>query len=268
MAHHSHFEALPTRILGMREDFFNMIKFPAILSEAFAWNNFLSNIENRLFAFSNTEFKLEYSIALFGSRSGYYGSKGQSLIMASISRLFLGDEDKFSYALYSTLESLVSADPDRFDDYDTESELLELDDIIRFVLTPTVAIRRVDVAEDAREASGDFGEIMQPEDDKTRTLIESLKNKPLRARKTSKPNHIFQKGKAAQRPQEDIRTSGPKSPPRALSLNDFPEPDVLAKKTKVKTEKKPTVPKRVPKPNPVKSDYATRARSKVEAKSL
>jgi hypothetical protein len=64
------FEALPTRILGMREDLFNMIKFPAILSEAFAWNNFLSNIENRLFAFSNTEFKLEYSIALFGSRSG------------------------------------------------------------------------------------------------------------------------------------------------------------------------------------------------------
>jgi hypothetical protein len=114
--------------------------------------------------------------------------------MALISRLFLGDEDKFSYALYSTLESLVSADPDRFDDYDTESELLELEDIIRFVLTPTVAMWLIsedldiefDVAEDAREASGDFGEIMQPEDDETRTLIESLKNKPLRARKTSK----------------------------------------------------------------------------------
>jgi hypothetical protein len=114
--------------------------------------------------------------------------------MASISRLFLGDEDKFSYALYSTLESLISADPDRFDDYDTESELLELEDIIRFVLTPTVAMWLIsedldvefDVAEDAREASKDFGEIMQPEDDETRTLIESLKNKPLRARKTSK----------------------------------------------------------------------------------
>ncbi|KAJ7717934.1 hypothetical protein B0H14DRAFT_2643473 [Mycena olivaceomarginata] len=216
--------------------------------------------------------------------------------MALISRLFLGDEDKFSYALYSTLESLVSADPDRFEDYNTESELLELEDIIRFVLTPTVAMWLIsedleiefDVAEDAREASGDFGEIMQPEDDKTRTLIDSLKNKPLRACKTSKVSFLSMKNFEPAQPHISegqgcaeatgthltnlsIRISvppAPKSPPRALSLNDFPEPDVLAKKTKVKTEKKPTVPKRVPKPNPVKSDYTTRARSKVEAKSL
>jgi hypothetical protein len=62
-----------------------------------------------------------------------YGPKGEFTTNSTIIRALSEDDDELSYALYSTMHSLVLKNEQPFDPYDAGFELLELKDFISFI---------------------------------------------------------------------------------------------------------------------------------------
>jgi RTC4-like domain len=127
-----------------------------------------------------------------------YGPKGEFLINSTIVRVLSTEEEALGFDLCSTLVEIVTSKPKKFDSYDPSCDLIELKDFISFILTPFVAAlliaedRDLDLteADDVRDASNDFGDLMQPEDDADST-IDDLHRANIRAMKGSE-NVFFQ----------------------------------------------------------------------------
>lgn len=90
-----------------------------------------------------------------------------------------GPKDEFLINSTTTLNERVINDPDGFDNYDGTSDLIDLMDFISFILSPFVAALLVaeedeGVAwaetQDIRDASDEFGDVVQPEDDEDEDL--------------------------------------------------------------------------------------------------
>ncbi|KAF8145319.1 hypothetical protein K438DRAFT_1945144 [Mycena galopus ATCC 62051] len=324
------YKALPARILSLRKYFIAMIHNQALLEQSDVWQTFLRMIDHKVFEFSASRSKLGYTYALLACRCGYYGPKGEFLINSTILRILSDDENSLGYRLHSTLDSIISSDYDKYDEPDTDSELIELNDFVSFILTPFAAALLIaqdmgvdlEPASDIRDNSNDFGDLMQPdnEDDELlanlhqeniQVMIESssvfLQVQPPRSLKDA--TLVNAKSKAARlnlanfevdtsREKKNVKPSKnrglslddfmldlvadeekpivsltpdaekghkKRKTKAALTVEDFPEPDPVAKKTAKKSKEKKSPKTAAPKAarkNKVQSNYGTRAKSK------
>ncbi|KAJ7930299.1 hypothetical protein B0H13DRAFT_1858928 [Mycena leptocephala] len=286
------YATLPERILKLRKQVLEIIQDETVLRELPVWQDFLRNIDHKIFQFSDSRSKLAFTYALYGRRCGCYGPRGEFLINSAIIRLLSGDDvDSLSTTLFDTLHAIVLADATLLDPYNETSNLIELRDFISFILTPSVAALLIaedmdipmDKAHDVRDDSNEFGDVMQPDDDGDGGILEDLHRANIRAMKGSHnaffshpPRHRKQRVDPSPAP-EDInkvinknkvpRKTGLKSNKTTLTLDDFREPG--PKKSKAKKApangNKPQVtqdPKKPVKTNSIKSDYGTRSRTR------
>ncbi|KAJ6475383.1 hypothetical protein C8R45DRAFT_935011 [Mycena sanguinolenta] len=259
---HIDYTTLVDRIARFRRHMTMMINNGQMLQKLDVWNNFLTNIDNQIFKFSAAESKLSFTHALLSSRCGYYGPKGQFIITSTIIRLLSEDQDTLATALYGTIDSLITSDYDRFDEYDADSEGMQLQHFITFILVPFTAALliaddlKVSLSEagDIRDNSNEYGALMQFDDGDDNILNGLHKTNQDKSKENAK-GVLF-------------------------TLDDFEEPDPLAKQAKKdkskrkKTQKKSEEqdaskpPKKSgPKLNPVVSDYSTRSRAKPSKKN-
>ncbi|KAJ7495675.1 hypothetical protein B0H11DRAFT_2389262 [Mycena galericulata] len=181
------YNTVPERILKLKDSLLKMIQDPDVLQTSFIWNNFISSIDSQIFKFASSASKLAFTDALYGRRCGYYGPKGEFLINSTLLRILSKEEEALSYKLYETLSSIIDEAPDSFDEYDDTSNLIALKDFVAFILTPFTAAlliaedRNISLedATDVQDASNNFGDMMQPDDDDL--TIEDLHRKNIRA---------------------------------------------------------------------------------------
>lgn len=64
------YTTLPERILQLEEEVLEMIQDPDVLKNSLVWKNFLSNIDAKIFNFSNARSKFTFIYALYGRRCG------------------------------------------------------------------------------------------------------------------------------------------------------------------------------------------------------
>ncbi|KAJ7310149.1 hypothetical protein DFH08DRAFT_1046738 [Mycena albidolilacea] len=260
------------RVLHMRDYLTAMITDKIYLETSDAWNSFISDINHKIFVFSKSNSPLDYLFALLGHRCGYYGPTGAYIINSTITRVLANDEQKLGYALYRTLDDIITENYERFDDYDPDCELISLREFIYFVLTPYATTLLIsddldldmEAAANVRHQSNIFGDVRQP--DLKDPSIESLHQRKIDAmqgcssvflpRLLSRRPHNGKRADSANKTiqdstEEDVKpkTKAPQTPksekpvqlttkPYILSVADFAEPDLLAKR-KAQAEKKP-----------------------------
>ncbi|KAJ7506359.1 hypothetical protein B0H11DRAFT_2327427 [Mycena galericulata] len=278
--------------------------YPDVLQTSFIWNDFISRIGSRIFKFASSASKLAFTDALYGRRCGYYGPKGEFLINSTLLRILSNEEEALSYKLYDTLSTIIDEAPDSFDEYDDTSNLIPLKDFVAFILTPFTAAlliaedRNISLedATDVQDASNNFGDMMQPDDDDL--TIEDLHRKNIRAKLTIpfSPNHpatasphswlietkpfeieskqeVNSKSQLKESKPKPKGTGKPKAKPKGLlSLDDFPEPAPKPKNTNGKN--KPAGKAKIPKKGPSQDNnvstaggYGTRSKSKMKSES-
>ncbi|KAJ7444739.1 hypothetical protein B0H11DRAFT_2203532 [Mycena galericulata] len=302
------YNSVPARILKLKDSLLKMIQDTDALQTSFIWNDFISRIDSQIFKFASSASKLAFTDALYGRRCGYYGPKGEFLINSTLLRILSNEEEALSYKLYDTLSSIIDEAPNSFDEYDDTSNLIPLKDFVAFILTPfTAAIliaedRNISLedATDVQDASNNFGDMMQPDDDDLtiedlhRKNIRAMSNtnnpffsKPPRYRKPAflglqietKPFEIESKQEVNSKSQlkeskpKPKGTGKPKAKPKGLlSLDDFPEPAPKPKNTNGKN--KPAGKAKIPKKCPSQDNnvstaggYGTRSKSKMKSES-
>ncbi|KAF8190909.1 hypothetical protein K438DRAFT_2139758 [Mycena galopus ATCC 62051] len=307
----------------------SMIEDESILVKSDIWSTFLESIDYKIFEFGAADSVLGYKHALFARRAGYYGPKGQFVLNSTIVSILADEQNSLAGSLHRTIHDIISANPESFDEYDAESDLIHLQDFVSFILVPFTAALLI--AEDLdldledaakiRDASNEYGDVLQPDngdDDIIKHLheenIEAMKDcrtdflrpapRALRAPLTladseaevdeennkrksvkatglslkdfefedEKPDKGFDDNKVTVSLPPDIEKSHKKSKAKAtLTVDDFVEPDPVAKKTAKKTKEKKITAKqtkenktaaRKVKKNPVQSNYGTREKSK------
>ncbi|KAJ7497796.1 hypothetical protein B0H11DRAFT_2384520 [Mycena galericulata] len=252
-----------------------MIQDPDVLQTSFIWNDFISRIDSQIFKFASSASKLAFTDALYGRRCGYYGPKGEFLINSTLLRILSKEEEALSYKLYDTLSSIIDEAPDSFDEYDDTSNLIALKDFAAFILTPFTAAlliaedRNISLedATDVQDASNNFGDTMQPDDDDL--TIEDLHRKNIRA--MSKANNpFFSQPPGYRKPaflnsKSQLKESKPK--PKGTG-----KPAPKPKNTNGKN--KPAGKAKIPKNNPSQDNnvstvggYGTRSKSKMKSES-
>ncbi|KAJ7511064.1 hypothetical protein B0H11DRAFT_2183176 [Mycena galericulata] len=302
------YNTVPARILKLKDSLLKMIQDPDVLQTSFIWNDFISRIGSQIFKFASSASKLAFTDALYGRRCGYYGPKGEFLINSTLLRILSTDEDALSYKLYDTLSSIIDEAPDSFDEYDDTSNLIALKDFVAFILTPFTAAlliaedRNISLEEatDVQDASNNFGDMMQPDDDDL--TIEDLHRKNIRATGNAN-NPFFSQPPRYRKPaflglqietkpleiesqqevnsKSQLKESKPKpkgtgktkaKPKGLLSLDDFLEPAPKPKNTN--GNNKPAGKAKVPKRNPSQDNnvstaggYGTRSKSKMKSES-
>ncbi|KAF8166328.1 hypothetical protein K438DRAFT_1775212 [Mycena galopus ATCC 62051] len=247
----------------------SMIKDESVLVNSDIWSTFLESIDYKIFEFGAADSVLGYTHALFARRAGYYGPKGQFVLNSTINRL----QDFVSFILVPFTATLLIAE-----DLD-----LDLEDAAKI-----------------RSASNEYGDVLQPDngdDDIIKRLhednIEAMKDcfegpthaevdednnkqKSVKATGLSLKDFKFEdekpdKGAPALVSSTTIRSlcrflcrkSHKKFKAKAaLTVDDFGEPDPVAKKTAKKTKEKKTTAPKHGKKNTVQSSYGTRAKSK------
>ncbi|KAJ7442797.1 hypothetical protein B0H11DRAFT_2291947 [Mycena galericulata] len=298
------YNTVPARILKLKDSLLKMIQDPDVLQTSFIWNDFISRIDSQIFKFASSA----STDALYGRRCGYYGLKGEFLINSTLLRLLSKEEEALSYKLYDTLSSIIDEAPDRFDECDDTSNLIALKDFVAFILTPFTAAllipedRNISLEDvtDVQDASNNFGDMMQPNDDEL--TIEDLHRKNIRAMSNAnnpffsqpprhrkpaflglqieaKPLEIESKQEVNSKSQlkeskpKPKGTGKPKAKPKGLlSLDDFLEPAPKPKNTNGKN--KPAGKAKIPKKNPSQDNnvstvggYGTRSKSKMKSES-
>ncbi|KAJ7166234.1 hypothetical protein C8R46DRAFT_1192613 [Mycena filopes] len=269
------YDSVFSRILDLEEPILEMIKDRTILEDSVTWKLFLANINNKIFEFSNkSKSKYGFPSALSGRRCGYYGPKGEFVIMSTITRMLAEDDEQLELDLCTTLSAIVDDAPQNFDTFDPASNLIALEDFIPFVLVPFVALLLISEDQDIaiadalkiQKASNTFGNIVHPDDDDD--VIHEIHRKNLRAMRQSSGGSSSLSLPSRSKPAEveDVPASkkskktkpvAPK-PSKALTVNDFEEPKARGKKVrpraKPKTKKAPAVP--------VEGGYGTRSKSR------
>ncbi|KAJ6505158.1 hypothetical protein C8R45DRAFT_1181175 [Mycena sanguinolenta] len=165
------YPAVIDRILSLRKILLALIRHEELLLKCDIWNALLQTIDYKICEFSASSHKKDYVYAMYERRCGYYGPQGQLLINSTIAQMLWDDEEDLSYDLCNTLHNVISADRDKYDDVDdSRDHLMPLDAFIFFVLTPFTAVLLIaqdmkvdlDKAGDIRDASSEFGDVIQP----------------------------------------------------------------------------------------------------------
>lgn len=125
-------------------------------------------------------------------------------------RLLSHEEETFTCQLYNTLSTIIDEDPDKFDEYDETSDVIELKDFVSFILTPFTASLLIaedrdislEDATDVQEESNNFGDMMQPDDDDPE--IHELHRLNIRAMKNSS-NPFFSQPPRYRKPTFAVR---------------------------------------------------------------
>ncbi|KAJ6462913.1 hypothetical protein C8R45DRAFT_1107983 [Mycena sanguinolenta] len=165
------YPAVIDRILSLRKILLALIRHEELLLKCDIWNAFLQTIDYKICEFSASSHKKDYVYAMYERRCGYYGPQGQLLINSTIAQMLWDDEEDLSYDLCNTLHNVISADRDKYDDVDdSRDHLMPLDAFIFFILTPFTAVLSIaqdmkvdlDKAGDIRDASSEFGDVIQP----------------------------------------------------------------------------------------------------------
>ncbi|KAJ7719795.1 hypothetical protein DFH07DRAFT_784562 [Mycena maculata] len=292
------YNTVPARILKLKDSLLK-IQDPDVLQTSFIWNDFISRIDSQIFKFASSA----STDALYGRRCVYYGPKGEFLINSTLLRILSKEEEALSYKLYDTLSSIIDEAPDSFDKYDDTSNLIALKDFVAFILTQFTAAlliaedRNISLEDvtDVQDASNNFGDMMQPNDDEL--TIEDLHRKNIRAMSNAnnpffsqpprhrkpaflglqieaKPLEINSKSQLKESKPKPKGTGKPKAKPKGLlSLDDFLEPAPKPKNTNGKN--KPAGKAKIPKKNPSQDNnvstvggYGTRSgKSKMKSES-
>ncbi|KAJ7911781.1 hypothetical protein B0H13DRAFT_1875513 [Mycena leptocephala] len=241
------YSTLPGRILKLRKEVLNIIKNETALQELPVWQDFLRNIDYKIFKFSDSPSKMDFTYALYGRRCGYYGPKGEFLINSTLIRLLSADDgDALGNSLFDNIHATILADENLFDPYNETSNLIELKDFIAFILTPFVAALLiaqdmdipVDQAHDIRDNSNEFGDVMQPDEDGEGGVLDDLHRANIRAMKgtanTFFAHPLRHRKQGVDPPPADAKReinngkvqskTGPKSSKGTITLDDFPEP--------------------------------------------
>ncbi|KAJ6495234.1 hypothetical protein C8R45DRAFT_1072689 [Mycena sanguinolenta] len=288
---HIDYTDLVDRISRFHRHLTTIINNGQMLQKLDVWNNFLTDIDNQIFKFSAAKSKLSFTHALLSSRCGYYGPKGQFIITSTIIRLLSEDQDTLAAALYGTIDSLITSNYDRFDEYDADSEGMQLQHFITFILVPFTATLLI--AEDLkvsltqagniRDDSNEYGDLMQF-DNGDDNILDGLHqtNFGFEGNAEDEKPKPKAKSKAAESKIAPTKQDKSKADAKGVSftLDDFEEPDPLAKQAKKDKSKKRKTPKKSeeqnaskppkksgPKLNPVVSDYSTRSRAKPSEKN-
>ncbi|KAF8183455.1 hypothetical protein K438DRAFT_1766746 [Mycena galopus ATCC 62051] len=338
---------LVKRTQRLRPYLISMIEDESILVKSDIWSTFLESIDYKIFEFGAADSVLGYTHALFARRAGYYGPKGQFVLNSTIVSILADEQDSLAGSLHRTIHDIISANPESFDEYDAESDLIHLQDFVSFILVPFTAALLI--AEDLdldledaakiRDASNEYGDVLQP-DNGDDDIIEHLHEENIKAMKDCRTDFLRPAPRALRAPLRladseaevdeennkrksvkatglslkdfkfedekpdkgapalvnaslfeadfrfigfgdnkvtvplppDIEKSNKKSKAKAaLTVDDFVEPDPVAKKTAKKPKEKKTIAKQTKenktaapkvKKNPVQSNYGTRAKSK------
>ncbi|KAJ7696338.1 hypothetical protein B0H16DRAFT_1903823 [Mycena metata] len=230
------YSALVPRILELKEPLLDMFQSTETLEESLIFQKFLTDINHRLFAFSNSESKRNFKQAILGRRCGYYGPRGEFIINSTIYRMLSTEDEQLEIQLCTTLSEIIEKDCNQFDEYDPTSNLLSIKDFVSFILTPYVASllisedRDIDLEEAMKVLtdSNDFGVLMQPDNDDD-SETDELHRKNILTMKRGK-NHFFAEA-SRYIVLDKVKSFGgkdvPKKPagkPQALTLDDFTEP--------------------------------------------
>ncbi|KAJ7017218.1 hypothetical protein C8F04DRAFT_1279792 [Mycena alexandri] len=282
------FGALGDRVYDLREQLADMLLDPNVLQESAAWKNFVKSIDYNLFYFCRSRSKAEFIYAVYASRCGYYGPKGAEIIKSMLMEMFMNNIDNVENTLFATLNELVILNEDSFDRYDETSNLLDIEDFTSFVLLPFMASHLIaqdksvkfEDAVDICDESSTFGEIFHALTSNGKDIpVGEEEPQKLKAEKKSQVTLLsFEavahdklpspKTKPKKSPAEEQPNSKSKKAGGVISLNDFEEPGEKTKKDK--KPKPPVKPKPKenkivaprPKPNPIKSSYGTRSKTR------
>ncbi|KAJ7016307.1 hypothetical protein C8F04DRAFT_1346843 [Mycena alexandri] len=166
------------------------------------------------------------------------------IINSTIYRMLANEDEQLENDLCNTLSTIIHEDPDKFDDYDSASNLISVKDFVSFIVTPHIASLLIsedhDISiEDATqilEESSDFGDLIQRHDEED-SVIDQLHHKNIRQMNRGK-NYFFT-------PQARQATAARHSRKRqAFMLDDFKEPKPNPKpKSAPKSKKKAVLSK-------------------------
>ncbi|KAJ7501979.1 hypothetical protein B0H11DRAFT_1907479 [Mycena galericulata] len=274
------YNTVPARILKLKDSLLKMIQDPDVLQTSFIWKDFISRIDSQIFKFASSASKLAFTDALYGRRCGYYGPKGEFLINSTLLRILSKEEEALSYKLYDTLSRIIDEAPDT------------LKDFVAFILTPFTAAlliaedRNISLedATDVQDASNNFGDMMQPDDDDL--TIEDLHRKNIRAMSNAN-NPFFSQPPRYRKPaflglQIETKPFEIESKQEVNSKSQLEESKPMPKgtgkpapKPKNTTGKnKPAGKAKIPKKNPSQDNnvstaggYGTRSKSKMKSES-
>ncbi|KAJ7205021.1 hypothetical protein GGX14DRAFT_569168 [Mycena pura] len=137
-----------------------------------------------------------------------YGQKGEFLIQSTLFRMLSAEEDSLENALYKTLHAAIMKVEDKLDTYGETSNLFPLEDFIIFVLTAILLIAEdknlnIEDAADVRDASNEFGQLMQADDDSDEE-IQNLHQGNVRATNRCPSNPPFSQPPRHNRKKFDI----------------------------------------------------------------
>ncbi|KAJ7769429.1 hypothetical protein B0H16DRAFT_1686217 [Mycena metata] len=176
------YSTLVPRILELKEPLLDMFQSTETLEESLIFQKFLTDINHRLFAFSNSESKRNFKQAILGRRCGYYGPRGEFIINSTIYRMLSTEDEQLEIQLCTTLSDIIEKDCNQFDEYDPTSNLLSIKGF---------QDRDIDLEEAMKVLtdSNNFGVLMQPDNDDD-SETDELHRKNILAMKRGK-NHFF-----------------------------------------------------------------------------
>ncbi|KAJ6484598.1 hypothetical protein C8R45DRAFT_931046 [Mycena sanguinolenta] len=224
--------ALVSRVLSLHEHLSAMIKHKELLMKSTIWHSFLESINFEIFTFSRSSRKSDYTYAMYARRCGYYSVKGAFLINSTIQRALADNENTLGNEYGDVMQ------PDNGDDWLLE-DLHEQN--LRKIGSPGVFLRpphyrnfyeeqpEPSLAVVKQEESSQIGAVGEKAESrinrsnneheiKTKKDNESTKGTILSDNDLGKPNITVQK-------------SG-QFKGKAISVNDFVEPEINPKKTK------------------------------------
>ncbi|KAJ7937965.1 hypothetical protein B0H13DRAFT_2302056 [Mycena leptocephala] len=167
------------RISDLKSSILGLFKDSAQLEACPIWDEFVMAIDYNLRDFCEATNKSNFGKAILSKRWGYYGPQGELVIYSCLLRLiseFDEDDERLEQDLCNIIHTIIVAGNSHFD-YDDElaaSDYLSLDDFIRFILVPCVAVSLIlddqpslITFHDAmfeKANSNQYGELFHPED--------------------------------------------------------------------------------------------------------
>ncbi|KAJ7933539.1 hypothetical protein B0H13DRAFT_1856045 [Mycena leptocephala] len=229
------FDHLPARITAMFPDLRDILSISNVLAKSEIWKGFLRQIDYKVFAFCRSSASFEG--AFLGT--GYFGPKGQDVIMNTVQDLLKRRYPDVENDLYEATAPLVDT-PQNWDDFDDSSNLLSVKKFTKHILVPHIATtlisedlectfaHAVNTLEDSRRC----GEILYPNEleEKVDVIVTPKNEEP------SEP------------PRYRKKVTLKVSEPRKITLDDYTPPVVQTKKApkakdKPKSKKDPKEPK-------------------------
>ncbi|KAJ7811512.1 hypothetical protein B0H13DRAFT_1926692 [Mycena leptocephala] len=214
------FDHLPALITAMFPDLRDILSISNVLAKSEIWKGFLRQIDYKVFAFCRSSASFEG--AFLGT--GYFGPKGQDVIMNTVQDLLKRRYSDVENDLYEATAPLVDT-PQNWDDFDDSSNLLSVKKFTKHILVPHIATtlisedlectfaHAVNTLEDSRRC----GEILYPNELEEKVdVIVTPKNEepsePPRYRKKVTLKPVGQTKKAPKAKDKPKSKKDPKEP--------------------------------------------------------